>query len=159
MEGEDEIAQDSSCARVYMQGRFAGAGDIGIDPTDGAIDLRSVPRKSKKRVQKRSHLFPAVYEYSYIIFSKKRLVLSCEKQFVLQYKSNDLEPHFQTSATRSRTVEGTESAATLPHCCGCAKESFGGREIFGSTILMELWWIAYCPTGKNQECCGSSCRR
>ena len=63
MEGVDETAQDSSCARLYMQGRFSGAGDIGIDPTDGVIGLRSVPQKSKKRVQKRSHLFPAVYEY------------------------------------------------------------------------------------------------
>ena len=31
-------------------------------------------------------------------------------------KSIPLEPHFETSATMSRSLEGTKTAAALPHC-------------------------------------------
>ena len=45
-----------------------------------------------------------------------------------------MEPHFQTPATRSRSIEGTKTTAALPLCSECTKEPFAGRETFGSTL-------------------------
>ena len=42
--------------------------------------------------------------------SKKTVVRSTRKN-----KSNDLEPHFPTSATKSRSLEDTKTAVALPH--------------------------------------------
>ena len=36
-------------------------------------------------------------------------------------------------------VEGTKTAAALPHCSECTKESFSGQETLGSTQQGELW--------------------
>lgn len=76
VENVDEIAQASSCARVYKHGRYSRAGGIGIDAKGATIGLRGVPQKPKKCVQERSHLFPALREYS---FPEKNTRLSCKK--------------------------------------------------------------------------------
>ena len=57
---------------------------------------------------------------------KKRLGHSTRKN-----KSNDLEAHFPTSATKSRCVEDAKTAAALPHCSESTKEPIAGRWTFG----------------------------
>ena len=53
-------------------------------------------------------------------------------------KFKRLEPHFQFSATRSASKEGTETAAALPHSRECTKEpisalpNYGSKEKFGA---------------------------
>ncbi|CAN0404614.1 unnamed protein product [Laminaria digitata] len=67
--------------------------------------------------------------------SKKKVGRSMRKR-----KSNDLEPHFQTSATMSRSLrEGMKTAAALPHCSESTEESIGGWCTFGLEGRLELW--------------------
>ena len=54
-------------------------------------------------------------------------------------KSNDLEPHFPISATKSRCLEDTKTAAALPHCSESTKESIAGWGAFGLEVRLELW--------------------
>ena len=54
-------------------------------------------------------------------------------------KSNDLEPHFPTSETKSRCVEDTKTAVALPHCSESTKESIAGWWTFGIETRLELW--------------------
>ena len=49
-------------------------------------------------------------------------------------KINCLGPHFQASATRSRPIEGRNTAAVLPHCSECTEEPFAGGETLRSTL-------------------------
>ena len=68
MENVDEIAQDSSCARVYKHGRYYRAGGMEIDAVGAIISLKSVHKKTKKCGLNRSYLLPALREYSSIFF-------------------------------------------------------------------------------------------
>ena len=54
-------------------------------------------------------------------------------------KSNDLKPHFPTSATKSRCLEDTKTAVALPHCSENTKESIAGWWTFGLEVRLELW--------------------
>ena len=53
-------------------------------------------------------------------------------------KFKRLEPHFQLSATRSASKEGTETAVALPHSRECTKcpisalPNYGSKEKFGA---------------------------
>ena len=42
------IAQDSPCDRVYRQGRYSRAVDLGIHVTDDAVGLRLASKSKKK---------------------------------------------------------------------------------------------------------------
>ena len=53
-------------------------------------------------------------------------------------KSNDLEPHFQTSATLSRWLEVTKTAAVLPHCSESTKEPIAGWRTLGLAVRLEF---------------------
>ena len=54
-------------------------------------------------------------------------------------KFKRLEPHFQLSATRSASKEGTETAVAMPHSRECTKEpipalpNYGRKEKFGAS--------------------------
>ena len=53
-------------------------------------------------------------------------------------KANPQEPHFETSATMSQSLEGTKTAVGLSHCSESTQESITGWCIFGSTVWLEL---------------------
>ena len=90
---------------------------------------------------------------------KTRLVLVPARtavNFSLRYrtgkvKSHPLEPHFQTSATMSRSLEGTETPAALPQCSENTKESIAGWCVFESTVRLELWQSYGMPYKKIPE--------
>ena len=65
--------------------------------------------------------------------SKKTLGHSRRKS-----KSNDLEPHFPTSATKSRSLEDTKTAVALPHCSESTQESIAGWWTLGLKVRLEL---------------------
>ena len=70
----DEIARDSSRARVYKQESYSRSGDIGID-AKGAVNAPELCHEKHKNVLKRSPISPAVCEYSQgtrISFSEKK---------------------------------------------------------------------------------------
>ena len=87
-----------------------------------------------------------------------------ESKKILDYSTRNgkvkrLGPHFQLSATRSASKEGTETAVALPHSRECTKEpisallNHGSKEKFGArselrNVLREKM------RGKG----GSSCR-
>ena len=54
-------------------------------------------------------------------------------------KANPLQPHFETSATMSQSLEGTKTAVGLSHCSESTQESITGWCIFGSTVWLKLW--------------------
>ena len=54
-------------------------------------------------------------------------------------KSNNLEPHFPTSATKSRSLEDTKTAAALPHCNKSTRDLIAGWWIFLLEVMTELW--------------------
>ena len=65
-----------------------------------------------------------------------------------------MEPHFQTSAAKSMLLEGTKTAAPLPHCRECAKE----WRISGSTLQLELKQNYEMSSNKQNEGRGASSR-
>ena len=65
---------------------------------------------------------------------KKHLATVREKN-----KSNNLEPHFPTWATKSRSLEDTKTAVALPHCSGSTKDSIAGWWTFWLEVTPELW--------------------
>ena len=96
----------------------------------------------------------------------RRAVKNTRYSVVLKYlgterngKFKRMEPHFQLSATRSASQEGTETAFDLPHSRECTKEpipalpNYSSKEKFGAraeirNVLQEKL------TGRG----GSSCR-
>ena len=54
-------------------------------------------------------------------------------------KSNDLEPHFPTSARKPRCLEDKKTAAALPHCSESTKESIAGWWTVGLEVRLGLW--------------------
>ena len=65
--------------------------------------------------------------------TRTRICSCSSKMNILEYgvgkiKSNPLEPHFQTSATMSRSLKGTKTAVALPHYINSesTKESIAG---------------------------------
>ena len=54
-------------------------------------------------------------------------------------KSNPLQPHFENSATMSRSLDGTKTAVALAHCSESTKASIAGWCIFGSEMWLALW--------------------
>ena len=66
--------------------------------------------------------------------SKKTLGHSTRKN-----KSNYLEPHFPTSATKSRSLEDTKTAVALPHCSESTRDSIAGWWTFRLDMTPELW--------------------
>ena len=67
--------------------------------------------------------------------SSKKILGHCTRK----NKSNHLEPHFPTSATKSRCLEDTKTAVALPHCSESIKESIVGWWTFGLEVRLELW--------------------
>ena len=54
-------------------------------------------------------------------------------------KSNNLEPHFPTSATKSRFLEDTKTAVALSHCSESTRDSIAGSWGFRLDVTPELW--------------------
>ena len=54
-------------------------------------------------------------------------------------RSNDLEPHFQTWATKSRCLEDTKTAVALPRCSETTRGSIAGWWTFELKVRLELW--------------------
>ena len=73
---------------------------------------------------------------------KKKLIRAAARSTaavkkILDYSTRNgnlrrLEPHFQLSATRSASREGTEGAVTLPHSRECTKEPISALPNYGS---------------------------
>ena len=125
--------------------------DFSINVADAEICLR---RASTKRCgQKNTVCFTAVeleknvasYRDFFLILvrtstahrwrsSKQTLGHSARKN-----KSNNLEPHFPTSATKSRSLEDTKTAVALPHCSESTRDSIAGWWTFRLEVTPELW--------------------
>ena len=54
-------------------------------------------------------------------------------------KSNNLEPHFPTSATKSRSLEDTKTAVALPHCSESTRDSIAGWWTFRLEVTPQSW--------------------
>ena len=125
--------------------------DLWIHVVDAAIGLRH-SSKTKKCGQKITVCLTAVElektlhrtiffeKYSYVRVplidggAEKKLGHSMRNN-----KSNDLEPHFPTSATKPRCLEDTKTAVDLPHRSESTKESIAGWWIFGLEVRLEFW--------------------
>ena len=114
---------------------------------------RDVPKKTTTYVHKETLCFAAVEPQknvtSYVRISYARLLLidGGTVKKVLGHststnKSNDLEPHFPTSATKPRCLEDTTTAAALPQCSESTKESIAGWWTFGLEVTLELYGVA-----------------
>ena len=110
--------------------------DFSINVADAAIGLRRAS-KTKRCGQKNTCVFDCCrarkkryilrvffFKYSYVRVllidggaAKKALGRSTRK------KSNNLELHFPTSATKSRSLEDTQNAVVLPHTAVRAPET------------------------------------
>ena len=109
-----------------------------------AAELRATKMPAKKCLKKTKETWHLVsYEYELLLFLQ-------QLQNILGYSARNqnfkrLEPRFQSSATRSASKEGTETAAALPHSRECTKEPISASpnnaqlEKFGSTE--ESWNI------------------
>ena len=140
----NEIAEDSPCARVYRQGRYSRVVDLGIHVADAAIGLRRASKNKETwtkstvfsccTARKTSHRIQILstntrtYEYCSSMEEQQKKVLGHSTR---QNISNDLEPHFPTSATKSRCLEETKTAVALPHCSESTKESIAGWRTLG----------------------------
>ena len=71
--------------------------------------------------------------------SKKCLATTVVHTSTRKNKSNDLEPHFTTSATKSRCVEDTKTVVALPHCSESTKQSISGWWTLALEVRMESW--------------------
>ena len=102
-----------------------------------AAELRATKMPAKKCLKKTKETWHLVsYEYELLLFLQ-------QLQNILGYSARNqnfkrLEPRFQSSATRSASKEGTETAAALPHSRECTKEPIsalpnnGSMEKFGA---------------------------
>ena len=66
-------------------------------------------------------------------------------------KSNNLEPHFPTPATKSRSLEDTKTAVALPHCSESARDSIAGWWTFRLEVTPEVWRKHGTPYLKKTE--------
>ena len=158
----NEIAEDSPCARVCRQERHSRVVDFSINVADAAIGLR---RLQKQRNVDKKHCFTAVeleknvtsYEIYFTAVELEKNVTSYEiylkilehyssieklKNAWPQYernKSNSVEPHFPTSATKSLSLEDTKTAVALPHCSESTRDSIAGWWTFRLEVTPELW--------------------
>ena len=73
-------------------------------------------------------------------------------------KSNDLEPNFPTSDTKSRCLENTKTAVALPHCSESTKESIVGWWTSGLDVRLELGRTYETSYAKTMEVEGASSR-
>ena len=104
-----------------------------------------VPQKAKKRGQKNTvcftvelekktlhrTIFLAKFSYVRVLLIDGGAVKKIVGRITRNNESNDLEPHFPTSATKSRCLEDTKIAVALPHCSESTKESIAGWWTFG----------------------------
>ena len=125
----NEIAQDFSDILAHSQGTFCWVVHFrNCCNTSNAVGLSRVPQKttnttlriicyhllalcctSPKKKKKTSRL-------ARLVFVRARTAV----KILLRYRTgkietNRLEPHFQTSATKSRCLEDTKTAVALPH--------------------------------------------
>ena len=123
-----------------------------------AAELRATKMPAKKCLKKTKETWHLVsYEYELLLFLQ-------QLQNILGYSARNqnfkrLEPRFQSSATRSASKEGTETAAALPHSRECTKEPVsalsknGSMESFGDRTELRNILRA-----KNRGRGASSCR-
>ena len=123
----NEIAQDSPSARVYRQGRYPRAWDWWKELY--TKNVTSYIHRTRF-FEKCSYVRPLLIDGGAV---KKMLGHNTRKN-----KSN-LEPHFPSSATKSRCLEDTKTAVALPQCSESTKESIAGWWAFGSEVRLELW--------------------
>ena len=124
-----DSSRDLSRAESHLlpyQGTFCTAVDFRINITAPAVGLSRVPYKTTKTTL---HI---IWYHTLVSCctnpnkqgKKKRLVLVPARTAVnlqLRYSTgkviaNPLEQHFETSATMSRSSEGTKTAVAWPHC-------------------------------------------
>ena len=124
VEENDEIAQDSSSMLVHSQGTFCWVAHFRISTTAPAVGLSRVPQKTTKTT-----LYIMWYHMLVSCCTNPKRkentttrtrTCSCSKKKLFGYttgkiKSNPLEPHFETSATMSQSLDGTKTAVALPH--------------------------------------------
>ena len=67
---------------------------------------------------------------------------------MIKNKSNNLEPHFPTSATKSRSLDDTKTAVALPHCSESTRDSIAGRWTFWLEVTPDLCPRVASPTKK-----------
>ena len=95
-------------------------------------------RATKKRYQVHRTRFFEKCSYVRLLLIDGGAVQKILGDSTSKNKSNDLEPHFPTSATKSRCLEDTKTAATLPHCSESTKRSIVGWWTFGLVVGLEL---------------------
>ena len=96
-------------------------------------------RTRKKKKTRLVHVCTCLYSIPACTAVKLLLSYGTKK-----IKSNPLELHFKTSATLSRSSEGTKTAVTLPHRSESTEESITGWCVFGSTAWLESCRITEC---------------
>ena len=70
----------------------------------------------KKTLHRTSTRFFFKYLYVRVLLIDGREAQKTLDHSTRQNKSNNMEPHFPTSATKSRSLEDTKTAVALPHC-------------------------------------------
>ena len=70
--------------------------------------------------------------YTYVAPARSTSVKNILDYSTRKGKFKRLEPHFQLSATRTASKEGTETAVTLPHSRECTKEPIPALPNYGS---------------------------
>ena len=127
-----------------------------INVADAAIGLRRAS-KNKEMWTKKTLCFTAVEMEKNVTTSIHRTRLTKKYSHVRvllidggavkktlghstkESKSNNLEPHFPTSATKSRSLEDTKTAVALPHCSETTRDSIAGWWTFRLEVTPELW--------------------
>ena len=129
---------------AHSQGTFCRVVHFRISTTAPAVTLSRVPQKTTKNTTPIAwyHMLEKTTQ------NIPRLVLLPARQLnklLLGYrtgkiKSNPLEPHFETSATMSQSLDGTKTAVAVPHCSENTNESIAGWCcIFGTEMWLELY--------------------
>ena len=140
---------------AHSQGTFCTVVDFGINTTAPAIGLSRVHQKT---IQATLHVICL-----FLAARSRTLTCSYSSKILLQHstgniESNPLEPHFQTSATMSLSLEGTKTAVALPHCSESTKDH---RRVVDSGIDGEAGVMAELRTivrkkyrGRGASRCG-----
>ena len=112
--------------------------DIWIDVTDAAIGLRRASKN--KETWTRNYVFSVVELLKKKVTSQEIFELVCTSnahrwttstkdawpQYEKEQIRRDIRPHFLTSATKSRCLEGTKTAVALPQCSEGTEKSIAG---------------------------------
>ena len=93
----------------------------------------------KKTLHRTSTRFFFKYLYVRVLLIDGREAQKTLDHSTRQNKSNNMEPHFPTSATKSRSLEDTKTAVALPHCSKSTWDSIAGWWSFLLEVMPDIW--------------------